>query len=380
MDNKKKKKNIYKLIGRTFLKTIIIIFLILGVGVVSYQLTMLYHTATAKTQVVDVKSYVMEPDGGDISTNLIYSVDEDSKEIKAIVLEILNTDTNNLDYVTIPVNTKLTVSTEMFQKMQEVSTSVPQNIKLSKLCSYFEGNVAYEYGILAIKDTVGINIGYYTAMPMDEFDDYFEMIEDKAYTLSAQGAAEVSGIDNASDMEEFIAKEYGKVTCNLQYMKKIKYASTFLKVNKDMIYNHLIAGKESGDNYILDYAAAKKQVRKIRNAKAYTEKQEKVSVVKAKKGSSSSVSSKGKTIEVLNGSGINGLAASIKEKLETEGYTVSNIGDYSSTSESITRIVVKDEAYGDDLLTYFNNAEKEVDTTGTMQTDIQIILGSNDGY
>ena len=83
-------------------------------------------------------------------------------------------------------------------------------------------------------------------------------------------------------------------------------------------------------------------------------------------------------IEILNSTGINGLASSFQEKLVEQGMNVIRIGNYGDSTLEHTKIIVKEEGTGEDLLPYFEDATIEV---GTLENgiDIRIILGTNDG-
>ena len=76
--------------------------------------------------------------------------------------------------MTIPANTQITISTDTYSDLIKVSQKLPQVAKLSDINEYFTGDVAYEYGILILQDTMDVDIGYFTAMPTEEFDKYFE--------------------------------------------------------------------------------------------------------------------------------------------------------------------------------------------------------------
>jgi hypothetical protein len=80
-------------------------------------------------------------------------------------------------------------------------------------------------------------------------------------------------------------------------------------------------------------------------------------------------------ISVLNGSRYAGLASNIADVLRLSGYNVSNVGNYGGNQENRTRILVRREGTGTDLLPYFKNAVIMVDTTIPPQFDIVIIVG-----
>lgn len=89
-------------------------------------------------------------------------------------------------------------------------------------------------------------------------------------------------------------------------------------------------------------------------------------------------------ILVLNTTEVSGLAKAWMDKLKAEGFTNVDKGNYSLSHDQQTKIVVKEEGMGEDLLEYFNDAIIEVgtidsgmDVSGT-GVDIFIVIGNND--
>ena len=88
------------------------------------------------------------------------------------------------------------------------------------------------------------------------------------------------------------------------------------------------------------------------------------------------ISSKGKSIVVLNGSGGDGIAAKVKGILEKDGYSVSKIADNSELIDN-TVIRVREDGMGKDIKTYFKEASIEVSDMED-GVDIVIIVGKMD--
>ena len=80
----------FKLAMRTFLKTMGIIVLLIAVGVGSYFLTMLFYQTTERDERSTKYKHVMDISVGSESSNLIYSVDAETKKVKTIVLELFD--------------------------------------------------------------------------------------------------------------------------------------------------------------------------------------------------------------------------------------------------------------------------------------------------
>ena len=75
-----------------------------------------------------------------------------------------------------------------------------------------------------------------------------------------------------------------------------------------------------------------------------------------------------------------GLAGRARDTLENEGFTISKVSTYKGEQTDYTRIVVKEEGQGQDLLPYFENAVIVVDDLLLGgEDDILIILGLGQG-
>lgn len=60
-----------------------------------------------------------------------------------------------MDFVTIPAESQITVSNEIYKRMCAAGADAPQIITLSLLNDYFGDDTAYEYGILLLEGLYG---------------------------------------------------------------------------------------------------------------------------------------------------------------------------------------------------------------------------------
>ena len=96
-----KNRSIAQIILINFFKTIGVIVLLLGVGVLSYYLTMLFLKQTQRVERSTQYEHVIDVNPGSMeSSNLIYSYDKKSGKIDAMVLELFDAGTKNMTYVT----------------------------------------------------------------------------------------------------------------------------------------------------------------------------------------------------------------------------------------------------------------------------------------
>ena len=313
------------------------------------------------------------------------------------MLEICNTKTNNMDYITIPVGTDYTIPTDMYQRLSTVNQEIPQIVRLGRLKQYFDKDEdAYGYGELIIEKALGIKISYYTVINQETYVNHYSRrnvnVKFKPQSLSASGSNEsvtvTEKINVASEsylkqlkdlngdqtkIAEFIKEQYERVDSNLTVYNKIGYVECYEKLNSEYFHYWGIPGMYSENIFQIDTKASKTFINKlVKNTTPYTQSQSFKKVSK-----SSGKSSKGKNILVLNGSRISGLASAAKTKLESAGFKVKKIGDYSAETLTQTKIIVKENGAGKDLAQYFSNPVIE---TGTVESgyDIKIIIGTTD--
>ena len=108
-----KKQSVAKIILIYFFKTIGVLALLVGVGVLSYYLTMLYFKQTDQQERSTTYTHVIPVNAGSESSNLIYSYDENDGKIDGMILELFDQNTKNLTLVTIPSNTQIEMSQQL---------------------------------------------------------------------------------------------------------------------------------------------------------------------------------------------------------------------------------------------------------------------------
>lgn len=367
-------KGMVKIVFRTFLKTMGIILLLLAVGVGSYFLTMLFYKTTEREERSTKYEHVINVSVGSESSNLIYSVEKDTKLVRAIVLELFDKETGNLDYVTIPNKTQISLSNQKYQEYMEVSTQIPQIVTLRDINEYFTGDVAYEYGILLLQEELNVDIGYFTALDSQEFNKRFEKKEG-AFTPREEYLDTVSQNKDESAMKDFIEKEWNMLISDITLSQKQQYASGLIKVDRKYIYAHRAYAEEIKGKATLDGAKTKKMIDQIWDTGKRKEKQKSVDGTAAPTDLDKL---KSRSIQITNGSRINGLAAAFKEKFEKEGLYVMGVGDFSGEIQKKTVIYTRKKRWGRYLKPFFNAPLIKEAKDLTNGADIEIVLGTDD--
>ena len=88
--------------------------------------------------------------------------------------------------------------------------------------------------------------------------------------------------------------------------------------------------------------------------------------------------SHGARIAVLNGTGIGGVASGVADRLHMSNYQIANIGIYTGDREYRTRINIREEGLGYDLVSFFEDAVIRVDNRMSEDFDIIIIVGRSE--
>lgn len=408
-----KKNNVVKVFFISLLKSILFIIILLVVGFTSYKISYTIlsdNGGNIGTKKGDIKDIIEDAQTDEISRNLIYVCNGD--RITNIMVEICNTKTNNMDYVTIPARTEYTIPTTMYQKLCTVNQEIPQIIRIGRIKTYFANNDdAFGYGELIIEKMLGIKISYYTVLDQETYKSHYTK---KRVSVSFKQEAGESTVtpgpdgtvpetqtvrvpqrisvasstyinqlkDISGDQEkiaEYIKEQYERVESNLTVYNKIGYIECYEKMNVDYFHYWGIPGTYNGKIFSVDTKAAKSFLNKLaNNTTSYTKAQENLSAVQASKTKNKKIkSSKGLSIIVLNGSRISGLASATQTKLNSDGFSVDKIGDYTDEILTHTRIIVKEKGAGNDLAGYFTNPEIVI---GDVQEgfDIEIILGTTD--
>lgn len=370
-----KKRGIAQIILINFFKTMGVILLLIGIGVLSYYLTMLFLNQTQRIERSTQYEHVIDVNPGSMeSSNLIYSFDKKSNKIEAMVLELFDAGTKNMTYLTIPVNTQITISGKTYGELLEKSSMLPQVVTMSELNSYFSGDVAYEYGIMILQEELKADIGYFTAMTTGEFDQCFEKEQGKKliYRPTDRLLDEAGKCKTEEDMNDFIESRWDRLISDITLSQKQHYAKELKDVNREMIRTYRIYGTESNGVFKLNKDKNQNFVEKIWEKKAYKAAQKKT------KQTVASNTGSGDSIWIYNGSQVSGLAARYKKRLEEDGFTVKGVGNATGDVRTTTEIYVKKEKMAKNLKKYFKKPMVRIADHLSSGADIEIVLGTQD--
>lgn len=281
------KRSVGKMFVKGFIQSFFIVAILFGAGILGYKLTMSSWQVPEKEAVVayqdeTVPDNLTQPIIDKVSTNLIYCYNEKTKEIEKIVLEIFQSDTKQLTYITIPMRTQLNISDSFYRKMISVQPAMPQVLQLSAMTSYLDTDTVFDYGKLMVEDLLGTTIDYTTVIPKDTYDTIFisknivtSIDNDKGTVTQApkqQLPVEsfskkyiklIKTIHTEEDLKQYISDLYPTMKSTMPLEEKLDYLESYILTPLNNISFELIKGEETNSAFIVDKVYAAQQLAEL---------------------------------------------------------------------------------------------------------------------
>ncbi|MDR2650469.1 MAG: LCP family protein [Clostridiales bacterium] len=355
-----------------------------------------------------------------------------------MIVGCFNRETYEVSLISIPRDTLTIIPPERLQRMNELGLYMPSGgaMKLNEVNSY--GQQQYGMAILQeqIQDMLGIDIEYQIEVNLQAFrniiDDlggvYFEipkpgMYYDDPYQelhiaippgiqyldgKNAEGVVRFRDTYRDGDIQRIgVQQEFLKALFSQVLERKnilgnafsitksiISYTKTNLNITDVPKYLRYI-NDISADNFHFytlpctpEYIGKvsyvipnEEQIQELvkdvfyKVTKPEGTPSETVPEVSAQPTGTLEISSKGLSIEILNGSGKTGIAGSFKDTLESDGFTITRIDNYSGVQMDKTQIIVRTAGMGSDLAHYFIDTDIQVFPDLPADYDIVIITG-----
>lgn len=423
-----KKKSAGRLFLAIFFKSILMIAILLAVGFGSYKGVLFYYSYKEQNQTGKKTNTIEEGEKLDQEITALYGDDSSTNSIDYMMLRIFNGNTANEDYIVIPSNTKVTIPDSLYQELSAKVQEIPQEILLKDIGTYFnDSKERYEMTTKVLAGLTGQTIDHYIAVNQSSFVSVINLLPPQSVNVPIdmtfkddsginvelkKGEQSLNGqqvLGLVTNLEGYSDGEMGRVSACITYFKKYeeakhslesedelaqylekyyelvisdntyknaqKYLDNYYMTKADQVYFHVLKGLSQEDTYEVSDVEIQTQIKTILSNSAYTKAQEDETL----SPTAQVTSSKALNIAVYNSTKVNGLAGKWKEKLTTEGFKVSSVNTERSGVLENTKIVVRTEGTGQDLLPYFQGASIE---TGELPqgTDIKIVLGSADAF
>lgn len=296
---RRKKRTAKSMLIKGLLQSFFIVAILSGAAVAGYQVTMkLWSVEEKEMEIVDVTPTpepITVPSVDDVSKNLIYCYDREDNRISRLLLEVFNCHKKELAYMTIPIDTKLTMSDTLYRKLIVVKPEIPQIIKLSSVTKYLDEETIFDYGVLMMEELLGTDISYYTVIPEDLFMETFEERVIPAGTSVADCLSEgekpaaavtdtareeeikpeptqvfteqyietIRELDTEEKIKTYLEELYPKLNSNLPLQDKINYIECYSETTPEQVIFLRLAGEELNSGFEMDPIQSAGQLREL---------------------------------------------------------------------------------------------------------------------
>ena len=365
----------------------------------------------------------------DISLNVAF-FGVDGNETRTDVMFVVHFDSKsgNLNLLSVPRDTRVTMTDELVSYLNTNDMYIPYNAtcKINEVHAYAGTEKADYFSVKQLEDLLGIEIDHYVKVNFEGFRDLVDLVGgvdfyvpqdmykdmrdtgdplinlkegmqhldgDKAEQLvrfRGYPQGDVQRVQVQQDFMRALAEKilstetllgnlpgliktgYEYVETDITLTDALKYAQYVEDVNVNNMQTATIPGAgqyvDGVSYYLHDEAETRVLVREFFYSDNLPTNED-----------GTPVDSKSNPIEIANGGYINGYAQANQEMLEAEGYLVPEISTFNGEKTPQTRIYVREDGMGLDLLSYYPTADLTTDPSMLQEgIDIYIILGTDD--
>jgi len=161
-----------RLIRFAILGTMILCFMVFTIIVLFPMLEKaLYVEKVPEVQLPKEEETAKAKEAEELLMTAIYERGEEGK-IAAIYIEVFHTRTGNAYYMEVPVNTKVTLSAELYKKLQAYSPELPQYLKLENMGVGFSEEYCMTGCNRILSEVLGVNMIHYVASDSKGLTDW----------------------------------------------------------------------------------------------------------------------------------------------------------------------------------------------------------------
>lgn len=109
----------------------------------------------------------------------IYEMEENSKKISAIYIEVFHSGNSTVTYFEVPADAKVNLSEELYNSLQTYAPELPQYLKLANMAEGF----STEYGLTGcnrvLSEVLGVTFSGYIRVDSQHLAEWFALLKEK---------------------------------------------------------------------------------------------------------------------------------------------------------------------------------------------------------
>lgn len=110
-----------------------------------------------------------------VPVTVYYIMEESSKKISQVYVEIFHSETQKAYYMEIPTDTRVNLSEELYKSLQTYGPELPQHLKLANVAESFSTEYGLTAGNRVLSEVLGISLTEYVRVTLDVFQDWLRL-------------------------------------------------------------------------------------------------------------------------------------------------------------------------------------------------------------
>lgn len=115
----------------------------------------------------------------EVTVTAHYQMEDDSKKISKIYIEVYHTGAEGVVYLEIPADTKVNLSEELYKSLQTYAPELPQYLKLSNMAESFSMSYALTGCNRILSELLGVSVTDYVRAGATAIDAWFSTQQEK---------------------------------------------------------------------------------------------------------------------------------------------------------------------------------------------------------
>ena len=185
----------------------------------------------------------------EVAIQALFVTDEDG-ELTRCYFTVLDCLEEKLEFYVVPLDTRLQLSTELYQALVTKNTRLAQVNTLQGLYRCFTPDEAAEYTVKVLDEAVGVKTDYYTVMPEKCCELILkENAEDYAYGTFFKDDLQAQ-VTEAGSMKAYLTGIWEQCICSVSVESKLYYLETYEGLTNLRVSCRTVAGEQHNNGYV----------------------------------------------------------------------------------------------------------------------------------
>ncbi len=185
----------------------------------------------------------------EIAQQAVFVTEEDGTLCRCFYTK-LNCLEKRMEFYMVPLDTRLYLSTELYQELVKKNAKLAQVNTLGELYRCFSAEEAAGCAVKAVDEAVGVQSDYYTVMPKQCYDKIIkEEAENYTYAGFLQDTLQEQVVTEGS-MKAYLTALWEQCECSVSMESRLYYLETYEGLTNLRVSCTRIAGEQHNNGYV----------------------------------------------------------------------------------------------------------------------------------